>query len=84
MKVGIVGLGRMGGAMSRRLREQGFEVAGWDQNSKANQAMAADGLPIAANPGDVAARSHLIISSITEDNGVRKIFTGATGFLQPT
>src|SRR5580698_2754015 len=82
MKVGIVGLGRMGGAMSRRLREQGFEVTGWDQNAKANQALAADGLRIAANPGDVVTGSDLIISSVTEDNGVRKIFTGAAGFLE--
>jgi 3-hydroxyisobutyrate dehydrogenase len=82
MKVGIVGLGRMGAAMGRRLREQGFDVAGWDQNAKANQALAADGLRIAANPRGVAAESEIVISSITEDRGVRKIFTGAEGFLQ--
>jgi 3-hydroxyisobutyrate dehydrogenase len=82
MKVGIVGLGRMGAAMARRLREQGFDVAGWDQNAKANQALAADGLRIAANPRGVAAESEIVISSITEDHGVRKIFAGAEGFLQ--
>ena len=49
MKLGIVGLGRMGAAISRRLRQQGFDVTGWDQNAKANQALAADGLCIAAN-----------------------------------
>src|SRR5581483_6565499 len=74
MKVGIVGLGRMGGAMARRLRGQGFEVVGWDQNPKANDACAADGLRIARNPGDAAAQSDVIISSITEDNGARKLF----------
>jgi 3-hydroxyisobutyrate dehydrogenase len=81
MKVGIVGLGRMGSAMSRRLRQQGFDVVGWDQKTQANQAMAADGLRIAANPRDVAAESDAIISSITEDHGARKIFTEAAGFL---
>jgi 3-hydroxyisobutyrate dehydrogenase len=82
MKVGIVGLGRMGAAMSRRLREQGFDVVGWDQGAKANQALAADGLAIAANARGVAADCEVIISSITEDHGVRKIFTGAAGFLE--
>ena|SRR5581483_7143085 len=82
MKVGIVGLGRMGGAMARRLRGQGFEVVGWDQNPKANDACAADGLRIARNPGDAAAQSDVIISSITEDNGARKIFAGGAGFLE--
>ena len=81
MKTGIVGLGRMGSAMSRRLRQQGFDVVGWDQKTQANQAMAADGLAIAAGPRDIAAQSDVVISSITEDQGARKVFTGANGFL---
>src|SRR5258708_3926083 len=82
MKLGIVGLGRMGAAMSRRLRQHGFDVTGWDQNATANQALAADGLRIAANARGVAAVSDMVISSITEDHGVRKIFTGPGGFLE--
>ena len=48
MRVGIVGLGRMGAAMSERLRNQGFEVVGWDHNACANQRLAAGGLRIAS------------------------------------
>jgi 3-hydroxyisobutyrate dehydrogenase len=81
MKVGIVGLGRMGAAMSERLREQGFDVIGWDQKAETNAKLAAGGLRIAANVRDVAAASELVISSITEDNGARHIFNGAGGFL---
>ena len=40
MKIGLVGLGRMGTAMSLRLREFGFDVVGWDQNADANNALA--------------------------------------------
>jgi 3-hydroxyisobutyrate dehydrogenase len=82
MRVGIVGLGRIGGAMSRRLREQGFDVVGWDQSAKANEALATAGLHIAANARGVAVDSEIIISSVTEDHGVRKIFNGAGGFLE--
>src|SRR6202046_63607 len=82
MRLGIVGLGRMGAAISRRLRQQGFDVTGWDQNAKANEAMATDGLRIAANARGVAAVAEVVISSITEDHGVRKIFSGAAGFLE--
>jgi 3-hydroxyisobutyrate dehydrogenase len=82
MKLGIVGLGRMGAVISRRLRQQGFDVTGWDQNAKANEALAADGLDIAANARGVAAISEIVISSITEDHGVRKIFAGSAGFLE--
>jgi 3-hydroxyisobutyrate dehydrogenase len=82
MNIGIVGLGRMGAAISQRLREQGFDVVGWDHNAATNQALAVGGLRIAANPRDVAANVEIVISSITEDNGVRRIFTGPNGFLE--
>ncbi len=81
MKVGIVGLGRMGAAMSHRLRQNGFDVVGWDQNANASRTLAASGLPIAANAREVAANSEVVISIITEDHGVRRIFTGPQGFL---
>jgi len=81
MKIGLVGLGRMGAAMSQRLRQQGFEVAAWDQNDGANRTMAANGLRIVENPRAVATSSDIVISIITEDHGVRHIFTGSQGFL---
>src|SRR6185437_1057843 len=81
MKIGLVGLGRMGTAMSRRLREQGFDVAGWDASAERNKVLADDGLHVAANPAAVAAAADVIISIITEDHGVRRIFSGADGFL---
>jgi 3-hydroxyisobutyrate dehydrogenase len=82
MGVGIVGLGRMGTAMSQRLRQQGFEVVGWDHSTAASRALAAGGLRIADNARGVAAASDIVISSITEDHGVRRIFTGPGGFLE--
>jgi 3-hydroxyisobutyrate dehydrogenase len=81
VKVGIVGLGRMGAAISRRLRDQGFDTIGWDRNAATNAALAAGGLRIAANARAVAEYSQTVISSITEDNGARRIFTGPDGFL---
>jgi 3-hydroxyisobutyrate dehydrogenase len=81
MNLGIVGLGRMGAAMSGRLRQQGFDVVGWDHDAKANQAQAAGGLRIAANARAIAAASEIVISTITEDHGVRRIFSGPDGFL---
>ena len=81
MKLGIVGLGRMGTAISQRLRQQGFELVGWDHNADVNRTLAAGGLRIGANARDVAAQSEIVISIITEDHGVRRIFNGPDGFL---
>ena len=71
----------MGTAMSQRLREQGFDIVGWDMNADRNKALANDGFQIAANPSGVADGADIIISIITEDHGVRRIFKETQGFL---
>ena len=35
MKIGLVGLGRMGAAIWQRLKERGCEVVAWDRSAKA-------------------------------------------------
>jgi 3-hydroxyisobutyrate dehydrogenase len=79
MKVGLVGLGRMGRAIAGRLTETGCEVTGWDRDEKA--AKAATGVRLAPHPRAVAEAADVTISIITEDNGVRQVFRGTDGFL---
>jgi len=81
-RIGIVGLGRMGSAMAERLRDQGFDLIGWDRDGAANARAKAAGLRIGVNASEVAAASDLVISSITEDHGARHIFAGPDGCLQ--
>ncbi len=50
MHIGMVGLGRMGANMSRRLMQAGHAVTAWDVSSDAVQALAAHG----ATPADSA------------------------------
>ena len=44
MDIGIVGLGRMGGNMARRLARGGVRVVGFDEGDAARQAVAGDGI----------------------------------------
>ena len=81
MKVGLVGLGRMGRAIVARLKENGFEVTGWDRDAVAMKAGADKGMTVAAHPRAVASSADVVISIITEDNGVRNVFRGTDGFL---
>jgi 3-hydroxyisobutyrate dehydrogenase-like beta-hydroxyacid dehydrogenase len=80
MKVGLVGLGRMGSAIAQRLGECGHEVIAWDKNAKA---VAAQGNRVRAadNPRAVAAAAEIVLSIITEDKGVQRVFIGKDGFL---
>jgi 3-hydroxyisobutyrate dehydrogenase-like beta-hydroxyacid dehydrogenase len=81
MTIGIVGLGRMGSAMAQRLTEQGFDIVAWDHAEKATKAAAGRGIRVAASARHVAGAAETVISIITEDHGVRKIFSGPDGFL---
>jgi 3-hydroxyisobutyrate dehydrogenase len=82
VKVGLVGLGRMGRAIQARLALSGFDVIGWDRDAVAMKAAADNGMEMAAHPRAVAGGSDgTVISIITEDSGVRGIFRGRDGFL---
>ncbi|HEU4959531.1 MAG TPA: decarboxylating 6-phosphogluconate dehydrogenase [Sphingomonas sp.] len=48
MKIGVIGLGRMGGNITRRLMQGGHEVVAWDRNAEAIEDVAKDG----ATPAD--------------------------------
>ena len=82
MIVGLIGLGRMGSAMAQRLAQKGFEVIGWDQNPAAVRALAASGGQAAPHARAVASAAPFVITTITEDSGVRGVFHGHDGMLQ--
>jgi 3-hydroxyisobutyrate dehydrogenase-like beta-hydroxyacid dehydrogenase len=77
--VGLIGLGRMGSAMAQRLTGNGFDVIGWDQHAAALAALGSRGR---AHARAVADGADIVITTITEDTGVRAVFTGANGLLE--
>ena len=51
MRIGLIGLGKMGGNMARRLRRGGIEVVGFDRDPAVTTALAAEcGVVAAASP----------------------------------
>jgi 6-phosphogluconate dehydrogenase len=56
MRLAMVGLGRMGAGMSRRLMKAGHEVVGFDVDPKARAALAVDGAIDVASPADLVAQ----------------------------
>ena len=81
MKIGLVGLGRMGSAIHGRLVGGGCEVTAWDRDAGAMKAAAERKVQLAYSARAVAASSDIVISIITEDHGVRNLFRGEGGFL---
>ena len=56
MQLGLIGLGRMGGNMARRLVRGGHTVVAWDRNAAAVSALTADAIVSASSIDDLVAR----------------------------
>jgi len=73
-RVGFVGLGNMGGRMTRRLVAAGFDVVGYDM--RPGQAEAA-GAAAAADLGDVCAGTEAVLLSLPDSRAVETVVLGA-------
>ena len=56
MQLGMIGLGRMGGNMARRLTAGGHDVVAWDRNPDAVEELRRDGIAGAASLDDLVQR----------------------------
>jgi len=62
--VGVIGLGIMGGAIARNLRERGWRVVGADVDAGRRAALAADGVEIAADTAGVVGAAPIVLLSL--------------------
>jgi 3-hydroxyisobutyrate dehydrogenase len=79
MNIGFVGVGRMGANMARRLVDCGFHVtAVYDVNRAAATKLATElGCAASQNLSDVTAESDVIITVVSDDAAMRKIFASS-------
>jgi 3-hydroxyisobutyrate dehydrogenase len=80
MTVGLVGVGRMGANMARRLKDRDFQVtAVYDANRAVATSLAQElGCAASQDLSEVTASADVIITVVTDDNAMREIF-GASG-----
>ncbi len=81
MKIGIAGLGRMGSAIARRLRECGHDVTVWNRSGGKVEALLATGATAAVTPAALAAASEAVITILTDDAAIEAVYGGAQGLL---
>src|SRR5947209_19934588 len=62
--VGIIGLGIMGGAISRNLAAKGWHVVGFDIDAERRAEAKENGVEIAANAAAVAQRAEIMLTSL--------------------
>ena len=76
MKIGVVGLGVMGGAFAGHLLDAGFEVAGFDPVEGMYAKLEGKPLRRASSPADAAAGVQLIMTSLPNYGVVEKAAAG--------
>jgi 2-hydroxy-3-oxopropionate reductase len=77
--VGVIGLGQMGGAMTRTLLGAGWRVVAWDLAAPLMEAARAAGAEIAADPQDLARRCATVVTSLPDAAAVRTVVLGEHG-----
>ena len=78
-RIGILGMGTMGGPMARRLVESGFTVTGYEPDQTRAGKAKADGVALASSPARVAEVSDMVLSSLPDVATVRRAYEAADG-----
>ncbi len=82
IRVGVVGLGVMGGAFSGHLLDAGFEVAGYDPLDEMYKKFEGNNLRRASSPADAAKGAQLVMTSLPNYGVVDQAVTGPEGVFE--
>jgi 3-hydroxyisobutyrate dehydrogenase-like beta-hydroxyacid dehydrogenase len=80
-ELGYVGLGVMGGGIARRLLDAGHNVTGWNRTRAKAQPLLDAGMAWGKTPRDVAERSDIVFTMVTNTAAVQAVTEGPDGIL---
>ncbi len=80
-KVGFIGLGVMGGGIARRLLDAGHELAGWNRTKEKAAPLVEAGMIWCDSPREVAERSDVVFSMVTNVAALESVTSGPDGIL---
>lgn len=81
MKIGLVGTGKMGSAMTVRLIGCGHEMTVWNRTAEKTRALVTAGAKVAATPAQLAAAADMIITILTDAAAIEAVYLGRDGLL---
>ncbi|MDX2155046.1 MAG: NAD(P)-dependent oxidoreductase [Hyphomicrobiaceae bacterium] len=81
-KIAVIGMGQMGSGMARRLMSQGHDIVGYDINTQTRQALAKEGLAMAASARDAVAGRSIVLTSLPDPVAIRAAWLGEGGLIE--
>jgi 3-hydroxyisobutyrate dehydrogenase len=79
-RIAVLGTGRMGSALVRRLAAAGFELTLWDRTAERARALGVG--HVVATPAEAVAEAEFVVSSLTGPDALRATFLGPRGALE--
>ena len=78
-RLGFIGIGNMGSRMAKRLLDHGYQLVAYNRSREAAEALVKYGATVADSIGELAAEADVILSSLTNDEAVKSVYTGPKG-----
>ncbi len=81
-RVGFIGLGIMGRGMAHNLLQAGFSLTVWNRTANRMNELVQAGATAAQSPADLASRSDIIITCVSDTPDVQAVILGDNGVIQ--
>ena len=81
MKIGFIGLGRMGAGMASRLRQAGYDLIVFNRSAERMQPLIAEGAKAAKNIAEVCA-ADIVFTMLADDTALGEVVLGPSGMLE--
>lgn len=82
MKIGVIGLGRMGQGIARRLLDAGHDLVVYNRTPEKTDALCRSGARRAASLAELCAGRELVITMLSDDAALQSVVQGEGGLLQ--
>jgi 3-hydroxyisobutyrate dehydrogenase-like beta-hydroxyacid dehydrogenase len=82
MKIGFLGLGKMGTPIARRLLAAGHQVTVWNRTRSRAEALAAEGAQVAATAAEAAHAADAVLTMLFDDAAHEEVLLGPAGLLE--
>jgi 3-hydroxyisobutyrate dehydrogenase-like beta-hydroxyacid dehydrogenase len=78
-RLGFIGIGNMGSRMAKRLLEHGYQLKAYNRSRENAEGLVKYGATVAESIAELASEADVILSSLTNDEAVKSVYTDADG-----
>ena len=81
MRIGFLGLGKMGTAMAQRLIAAGHELAVWNRTEGRTEPLAREGAIVAGTPAEAELGADAVVTMLFDDHAHEEVLFGSNGLM---